>query len=118
MQLISGITSDPKQEISIPLPSGDYFTFRLQFRPQQRGWFYDIAYSTRTNSFAVNGRRLVTTPNLLRQFQDIIPFGLSVVTQNDAEPTTQSGLADGTVTLLLLDSDDIAEIEATIYTGS
>lgn len=77
-----------------------------------------MAYSTQTNSFELNGRRLVTTPNLLRQFQDIIPFGLAVVTQGNIEPTTQTAFSDGTVTFLLLGEEDIADIDAQIYTGS
>ena len=118
MQIITGITSEPKQSISIPLPSGDSFTLTLQFYPQQTGWFYDILYSTRTTDFQCNGSRLVTSPNILRQYQDIIPFGISIVTQGGVEPTTQTTFSDEVVTLLLLDEADIALIESEIYTGS
>lgn len=118
MQIITGITSEPIQSISIPLPDGSSFTLRLEFSPQQLGWFYDILYSTRTTAFECNGRRLVTSPNILRQFQNIIPFGIGVITQGSVEPTTQTTFSDQIVTLLLLDTADMALIESTIYTGS
>lgn len=118
MQIITGITSDPKQQISIPLPDGTSVSLGLSFRPQQKGWFYDIAYSTPTVNFQALGRRLVTSPNVLRQFQDVIPFGMALVASGGVEPTTQTGFTDGTLTLLLLDATDIADIESAIYTGS
>jgi hypothetical protein len=118
MQLIQGITSAPKQNISIPLPDGNSFSFTLEYRPQQLGWFYDIRFNTNAISFECLGRRLVTSPNILRQFQDVIPFGIGVVTAQSAEPTTQTAFTDGTTTMLLLDSADIADIDAAIYRGS
>lgn len=118
MQIITGITADPKQSISIPLPDGTAFTLNLGFYPQQSGWFYDVIYSTKTISFECDGSRLVTAPNILRQYQNIIPFGIGVVTAGSIEPTTQTAFSDGTITLLLLDLTDIAQIEYQIYTGS
>ncbi len=117
MRIINGITSGPKQKISIPLPDGSSVSLTLAFRPQQKGWFYDVAYSTKTVNFQLAGSRLVTSPNILRQYQDIIPFGLSVVTTGGIEPTTQTAFSDGTITFLLLDQSDIAEIEAAIYSA-
>ena len=119
MQIITGITSDPKQTISIPLTDGTSVSLNLDFKPQQLGWFYSIAYSAKTTNFQLTGSRLVTSPNILRQYQDIIPFGISVVTQGNVEPTTQTAFTDGTIAaFLLLDQTDIAEINAAIYTGA
>ncbi len=118
MQIIPGITSDPKQTISIPLPDGSSVSLNLDFKPQQLGWFYSIAYSTKTVNFQLTGSRLVTSPNILRQYQNIVPFGLSVVTQGNVEPTTQTAFSDDTITFLLLDQSDIADIDAAIYTGA
>lgn len=118
MQIITGITSAPKQAISIPLPDGSNVSLNLTFVPQQKGWFYDIGYSTRTVNFLVEGRRLVTSPNLLRQFQDVIPFGMAVIMNGNIEPTRQTDFSDGSITFLLLDPFDIQLIEDDIYTGS
>jgi len=118
MQIITGITDAPKQNISIPLPDGTSVSLALTFTPQQAGWFFNIAYSTATIIFQANGNRLCASPNILRQYQNIIPFGISCLTAGNVEPTTQTTFSDGTVTLLLLDQTDIADVEAAVYTGS
>ena len=118
MQIITGITDAPKQAISIPLPDGSSFSLALTFVAQQAGWFFDVAYSTATISFQANGSRLCASPNILRQYQNVIPFGIACLCAGNVEPTTLTAFSDGTITFLLLDASDIADIEASIYTGN
>lgn len=114
MKLIQGLTDQPKQQTAIVLADGMRANLYLEYRPNQIGWSYNVSLG----DFAANGRRLVTGPNVLRQFRELIPFGIAVVTKADAEPLNQTDFIDGTVTLYLLDAADVALIEATIYPGN
>jgi hypothetical protein len=118
MQIITGLTSAAKQSISVPLPDGTSTSVYIEYRPQQLGWFYDIAYSAGVIAFQSKGNRLCPSPNMLRQHRAILPFGISCLTAGNVEPTTQTVFSDGTVTLLLLDASDIATIESTVYPGA
>lgn len=120
MNIINGITNQPTQIVGIILPDGSRVTLTLYFRPQQNGWFFDVEWPGSPNSiitpFTVQNRRLVAAGNLLRQFQNIIPFGLLCVTVDNSDPITQACLVDGSVQIVLLNPDDIATIESEVYT--
>lgn len=118
MNTINGITNEPTQTMAVTLPDGSRVTMTLYFRPQQNGWFFDLVWpgsATVLTPFVVQNRRLVTAGNLLRQFRDIIPFGLAVFTVDNQDPITQGCLADGSTQIVLLSADDIATIEAQVY---
>lgn len=120
MNIVNGITSQPTQVMSITLADGSRVTLTLYFRPQQNGWFYDIQWpgsELLEVPFKCQNRRLVVAGNMLRQFRDLIPFGIALFSVDNTDPMTQACLADGTVTLVLLNADDVLSIEATAYAG-
>lgn len=113
MNRIEGITDKPKQQTTITLADGSAVTLFLEYRPNQIGWFYDIAWG----EWALNGQRLVASPSILRAFRHVLPFGLAVLTTNNVEPINQADFADGTAVLYLLEGDDLAVVDSTVYSG-
>lgn len=111
MDQLGGFTDQPNQSSRLVLADGSIATLVLTYVQNQAGWFYNISWGT----WAANGRRLVTGPNLLRQFKEIIPFGLAVYTDENAEPTGIEDLADGTSVLYLLNQTDVAGLEETVF---
>lgn len=116
--ILTGLTDQPNQQYPITLPDGSAATLTLGFWPQQNGWFYNLAWSGRTPAFALNGQQLVVSPNLLRQWRNVLPFGLGVVTNDGLDPTDQEDFVNGNCTLFLLDTSDIATAETTLFPGS
>ncbi len=112
MNLLGGFTDKPSQSTRIILDDGSVAIINLTYVDNQVGWFYSISWGS---GFLSRGRRLTTSANVLRQFKDIIPFGLGVYTLADAEPTAITDLSDGTTEIYLLNSDDVAELEASIF---
>ena len=108
MKVVTGLTNQPKQRASLVLADGSSVSLYLEYYPQQLGWFADVAWQ----SWAVQGIRLTAFPNLLAQWQNVIPFGLGVVTSTGAEPLNSGDLADGTATLYLLETADLAQVSA------
>lgn len=114
MKLVTGLTDEPKQESTIVLDDGSRVVLLLEFRPNQRGWVYDLTWG----DFELNGRRLVASPNILRQFRERLTFGLAIVTMANVEPLRQGDLADGTALVYLLNAEDVAAVEATVFPGN
>lgn len=108
MKIISQITTDAIQNFSSALDDGSSFNITIQFIPQQLGWFItNLTYGT----FILNGFRIVTSPNMLRQFKNQIPFGLACSVVGNREPTFQQDFASGNATLYILNSTDVQSFE-------
>ena len=112
MKLVTGLTAEPKQRIRIALEDRSKIDLHLEYVPQQLGWFYSLTHG----DFALDGARLVSSPNILRQYRGILPFGLAVIAKEQGEPLRQSDLADGTVSIHLLEGADLPAVETTIFT--
>lgn len=114
MNIIQGLTDEPNQKMTLSIDGGTLATLVIYYREQQQGWFYDLTWN---GTFILNGRQLCVSPNILRQFRTQIPFGIAVATPNNQEPIAQTGFADGTATLLLLNAADVASLEASLFPG-
>lgn len=114
MTTLTGLTSQPKQQSAFVLPDGSTVSLYLEYRQQQLGWFANVVWQGVT----INGLRLTAFPNLLRQWQKILPFGLALFTKNDVEPLNLTDFEDGTATIVVLTSEDVASINASAFPGN
>lgn len=113
MNLITGITDQPKQQSTIILDDGSTVAFYLEYKPAQHGWFYDLTWGT----FQITGQRLVSSPNILRQFRDQINWGIAILTNDNQEPLWQDSLVTGSSQIYLMNAADLAAVEAFVYPG-
>lgn len=97
------------------LADGTRVKLELFYRPQQQGWYFNLTVPQPTGDFVVKGRRLVTSPNMLRQFRELISFGLGFVTNDNSDPTDQDIFSNGNGTLVLLNAADVAAVESIIF---
>lgn len=107
MLKIGGITDDPKQKHTILLPDGKKVVINLAFKPQQTGWFVKITYL----DFVVYNLRVVTSPNMLHQFKNIIPFGLGCFVDGDQEPLFMNDFLSGRARLYILTQAETNQFE-------
>lgn len=114
MNIIQGITDQPRQTIALALPDGSRATLTLEYRANQLAWFADVL----NGDFTVKGIQLSSFPNLLRQFRKRISFGLSILGAGDLDPASVDDFVNGNAIFYLLDQTDVEEIEATIFIGS
>lgn len=120
MNSITGLTTQTAQTSFILLEDGSRAELSLFYRPQQLGWFYDIRWPGNERlavPFETFGRRLVASPNMLRQYRRLIPFGLMLFTIDNLEPMGRTCFVDGTADLILLNEADVLEIEARGFPG-
>lgn len=111
MQEIDTITSSPNQRFTLVLDNNETADFRLYYSGRMQAWFYDLTY----NDLTVNGSKVVLTPNSLRNFRRIIPFGIAFATDGYTEPFLISDFASGRVKMYVLNSDEVEQVEQEIY---
>jgi len=109
MYLVTTITSDIKQTQSLTLPDGSQISLAIYYSANQLGWFIsNLTYE----DFVVNTLRISTIPNLLRQWQNLIPFGLYIATTDGGEPTQQQDFSSGYAQMYILTQAEVAQYEA------
>jgi hypothetical protein len=116
--VVQGLTDSPNQVQPILVPDGSTLTMTLYYRPQQKGWFLDLSWNGQTPSWQNLGMRLITGPNILRQYKNQLPFGLAVHTTDLADPAGQEDLEDGYCTIILLNAEDVIGVEETYFPGN
>lgn len=110
MRQINAFTQDPKQNLTVVLEDGSKAQMSLRYVTNQAGWYYDLTYG----SFSVANRRLVNSPNMLRQFRGVLPFGLALTVSDGYEPIYQDDFVTGRVLVYVLSQADVLGVEALI----
>lgn len=111
MKQITEITSAAKQKFSITTEDNESFELKLEYSDQQQGWFWSLVYG----EVVISGARLVSHPNILRSFKNILPFGISIQSEDFSEPILIDDFESGRVAFYLLTAAEVAEIEAGTY---
>lgn len=107
MNILTGFTDSPHQMTTFSLDDGSSATLTLYFRPQQRGWFFDLTYG----NLVMQGQRLTYHKNFLRQFVLQLPFGLACLTNDLTDPKAVTDFSSGKAVLVLLTTDDAKLVE-------
>lgn len=117
---LTGITDNPAQTFTIPLQDGTVVSMFLYYIPNQMGWFYNLSWpgNTTVSGITINGRRVVTSPNMLRQYKNEIPFGLGCTTADNKEPFNQNCFLTQYAILFLLDSAAVNATELRYFSVS
>lgn len=103
MKLIQNITDSPLQKTSVLLDDGTTFVMELYYIDMQLGWFINrLEYG----DFVLKGKRLCTSPNILHQFKNVLPFGIACVTTEDREPSLIEDFLTGASKLYILEKDE------------
>lgn len=108
---ISTLTNHPNQLHTLILTDNETANFRLFYCGRMQEWYYDLEYK----NLIINGRKVVLTPNSLRQFRNIIPFGIAFYADSSIEPFEIDAFKSGRVKMAILDSEEVAQIEEQIY---
>lgn len=108
MLLIQQVTSDTLQKQTIVLEDGSSFTITLYFMPLQYGWFIqELIYG----DFILRGVRVTNSPNILRQWKNKIPFGISCISKENREPYFIDDFSSGSSSLYVLTESEVQAYE-------
>ena len=111
MKLLTEISQDPKQRFDVKTEDNQTFELKLEYSDQQQGWFYSITFG----DIVINNARLVTSPNIIRQFKNVLPFGIFIATDDLSEPLFIDDFSTERVKFLLLTPDEVEQVEIDFY---
>lgn len=111
MLQVDNLSDDASQLTHVVLSDGSLVTLALVYQPATQRWTVDIS----RNTFAVNGLNLCVHPNLLREFRNIIPFGLAIVSTDGGDPVLIEDFVSGRITLFVLEAADVVAIEDNVF---
>lgn len=107
MMPVSGWNTDACQTQTLVLPDGTSIRLTMYYAAMQLGWFIqNLIYG----NFQVQNLKMVTSPNILIQFVNQIPFGLACFTSDGLESTQQQDLFSGYATLYVLSQAEVEEV--------
>jgi hypothetical protein len=114
MYIVESISADSKQKQSLLLANGTTLEVEMEYRPLQSGWFFrKITYG----DFVIENMRICTSPNMLHQYKNQIPFGIAVTTTGRGEPTQQQDFQSGRSVMYILTEEETAEYTAYLNGG-
>lgn len=107
MLYINKITNDASQQLTLTGIPGIQITVTLRFLPRVQQWIMGVSYG----SFSVQGISVVCGLNLLRQWKNIIPFGITCICSDGLDPYQVTDFANQRANLYLLNATDVTTIE-------
>lgn len=111
MQHITTLTSSPNQRHQLVLDNNETVNFRLYYSGRMQAWYYDFQYK----NFVVNGSKVVISPNSVRTFKRLIPFGLAFTGEGDTDPFEIDSFSSGKVSLYVLNAEEVEQVEREIF---
>lgn len=114
MVLIDNLTDAANQQTALQMPDGTTGTLALVYNGATQRWVFSVTHQGFQGG-ALNGQMLCVHPNILRNFKNLIPFGLAVVTSSGSDPVSVQDFANGSAQIFLLDASDVAAIEESFY---
>lgn len=105
MYLIKNITNDYHQSFNFSFSYGDVI-LDLYYSDNLLGWFFSIQYK----DFKINNSRLTNFPNILNQFNLILPFGLYCKTKNGYDAVDRDDFINGNASLYFLDKQEVNNV--------
>lgn len=112
MVAIDNLSNDAFQTTSVVLSDGTKVILNLSYLPAIQRWTVDIIYG---ESFIVHGINLTIHPNILRNWRNLLPFGLACTTIDGADPFNVEDFSSHRATLYMLASEDVVQIEESIF---
>ena len=106
MILIDAIENDLNQKIVCVQENNETFDLTLRHDATSQKWYFGIE----KDDFIINNATLVLHPNILRQFKNIINFGLMVVSNDGLDPAFENDFISR-VSVYILSQDEVEEFE-------
>ena len=102
MKQITTIDSNPSQSLYFITDDGIKLHFTLRFFPRLQRWSLDIE----SDDFNVNGVNVLTHPNILDKFNNLITYGINISTTDGLDPWRVDDFESGYASFNVLNEDE------------
>ncbi len=113
MTQVDNITNVANQTTQLILPDGSILTLQLFYNGSTERWTMNVSHTLLT----VNGINLSCYPNMLREWRNLIPFGLACTTLSGYDPTDINDFTNGNAQLYVLTEAEVKDVEETVFGG-
>ncbi len=110
MQQLNNLSNDAFQLVTYVLDDGTTVQLTFSYRPGIGRWTMDLVHEDLT----LAGINLCVFPNILRQWKNIIPFGMAIISNNGLDPIQPNDFVDGIVTVNMLTAEEVQQVESEI----
>lgn len=111
MKIIDRINSSPQQSFTLLTEEdGQKINCDIRYLPTQRQWILDLQYQ----DFTLRGIALVNSVNILRNYRNILPFGIGIFTVDGFDPFFVQDFEAGRARFYLLNQSDVNDAETLI----
>jgi hypothetical protein len=112
--LIDNLTDAADQQTDLLMPDGSTGTLELIYLGTAQRWIFNFTHPSFPGG-ALNGQNLCQHPNILRQWKNILPFGLACFSADGNDPVSVEDFASGNTSLFLLDAADVDAVEQSFF---
>lgn len=110
MQLLNNLTDAADQVMTVTIADGSLATLEFFYRPAVQRWTLDITHPLLT----MHGFNVCLGPNILRQWRNIIPFGIAVTSTIGLDPIQVDDFANGVCSVYTLSAAEVLLVESEI----
>lgn len=116
MQQIDNLSDSAMQLTKVDLGDGTILEIALRYAGATQRWVMDVT----RGDFSVKGLNICVQPNLMRPWRNVVPFGLTCLTTDGADPTYFDDFLADPVTLqsranlYVLSADEVLDVERTV----
>jgi hypothetical protein len=114
MNQIVTLSDDADQQVFYALPDGTVATLQFTYRAGLQRWSFSVSYTGPNASLDLNGVVLCVHPNTLRQWKNLIPFGMAVVSLDGYDPVALNDFTTGRIQIFMLTQSEVAMVESQV----
>jgi len=107
MKRLDGIAATGVQDLATTASNGDTVSMKLYYRSAVQAWFMDITWK----EFILEGNSVFSSPNLLSQYEAIIPFGVAVITEGSGNPFLINDFSSGRANIYILSPEEVEQVQ-------
>jgi hypothetical protein len=113
MTQVDNLTNFADQQTVLILEDGSTAAIDLTYNASAERWTMNVTYG----AHIINGIGLCDSPNIIRQWKNVLPFGLAFVTSDQTDPFDINDFATERVKMFLLNASDVLQIETDVFTA-
>lgn len=108
MRQIVVLNDQAKQNFRVSVANYDFVDVTMEFCRSQYAWYMSIKWG---DTFESNNDRVACSPNILRQYRKLIPFGFLIRGPDSIDPFAIDAWMTGWE-IYILDETDLVDVEA------
>lgn len=113
MTQVDNVSNQANQTTQVVLTDGSILSLQLIYNGSTQRWTLNVSHPALT----VNGMNLSCHPNMLREWRNVIAFGLACTTLSGYDPTAIDDFTNGQAQLYVLTAADVQDVEANVFGG-